>query len=225
MRAALWFLALFGIAAAIALFAGNNQGTVTLFWPPYRVDVSLNLVLLLLALLFFTLHTASRALSALFAIPGQAKRWRLQHQERAMHMAMLDSLSHLVGGRFIRARKAAELALSRETALSQVPDAPAHCARLRVLSHLLAAESAQALQDHGAREAHFQAALEHAGRRDAQETRDAVQMRGARWALVFGGSELAQGVVAVKPLRDDAAPQVTRPLADVAAWAAELLHR
>ena len=183
MRAALWFLALFGIASAIALFAGNNQGTVTLFWPPYRVDLSLNLVLLLLALLFFTLHTALRALSALFAMPGQAKRWRLQHQERAMHMALLDALSHLVGGRFIRARKAAELALSRERAVSQGGDAPAHCARLRVLSHLLAAESAQALQDHAAREVHFQAAMEQASRRDAQETRDAVQMRGARWAL------------------------------------------
>ena len=46
MRAALWLLALFGIAVAIALFAGNNQGTVTLFWPPWRVDLSLNLVLL-----------------------------------------------------------------------------------------------------------------------------------------------------------------------------------
>ncbi|MDP2367696.1 heme biosynthesis protein HemY [Rhodoferax sp.] len=183
MRAALWFLALFGIAAAIALFAGNNQGTVTLFWPPYRVDLSLNLVLLLLALLFFTLHTALRALAALFAIPGQAKRWRSQYQERAMHMALLDALSHLVGGRFIRARKAAELALARESALSQGSDVPAHCARLRVLSHLLAAESAQALQDQAAREMHFQAAMEQAGRRDAQETRDAVQMRGARWAL------------------------------------------
>ena len=48
MRAALWFLALFGIAVAGALFAGNNQGTVTLFWPPYRVDLSLNLTLLAL---------------------------------------------------------------------------------------------------------------------------------------------------------------------------------
>ena len=48
MRAALWLLALFGVAVAIALFAGNNQGTVTLFWPPYRIDLSLNLVLLLL---------------------------------------------------------------------------------------------------------------------------------------------------------------------------------
>ena len=48
MKAALWLLALFGVAVAIALFAGNNQGTVTVFWPPYRVDLSLNLVLLLL---------------------------------------------------------------------------------------------------------------------------------------------------------------------------------
>ncbi len=28
MRAALWLLALFGVAVAAALFAGNNQGTV-----------------------------------------------------------------------------------------------------------------------------------------------------------------------------------------------------
>ena len=45
---------------------------------------------------------------------------------------------------------------------------------------------------------------------------------GARYALVFGGQELAQGQVAVKPLRDAAAAQVLRPLADVAAWAQQL---
>ena len=42
MRAALWLLALFGAAVAVALFAGSNQGTITVFWPPYRVDLSLN---------------------------------------------------------------------------------------------------------------------------------------------------------------------------------------
>ncbi|OGA98520.1 MAG: histidine--tRNA ligase [Burkholderiales bacterium RIFCSPHIGHO2_12_FULL_69_20] len=45
---------------------------------------------------------------------------------------------------------------------------------------------------------------------------------GARHALVFGGNELAQGMVAIKPLRDAAATQVLRPLADVAGWAHEL---
>ncbi len=45
---------------------------------------------------------------------------------------------------------------------------------------------------------------------------------GAAFALVFGGNELAQGMVAVKPLRDPAAAQCLRPLGDVGAWAHEL---
>src|SRR5659263_520012 len=183
MRAALWFLALFGIAVAIALFAGNNQGTITIFWPPYRVDLSLNLVLLTLTLLFVILHVALRALAALFAIPGHARSWRIQHQERAMHVALLDTLSHLMAGRFIRARKAAEVVLARESAMTRSGETLAYSGRLRALSHLLAAESAQSLQDKVAREAHFRKALEQAARRDAQETREGLQLRAARWAL------------------------------------------
>src|SRR6478752_3373952 len=91
MRAALWLLALFGVAVAIALFAGNNQGTVTVFWPPYRVDLSLNLVLLLLFAAFLFLHAALGALAALFDLPRQALRWRAQQKERAIFASLLDS--------------------------------------------------------------------------------------------------------------------------------------
>lgn len=183
MRAALWFLGLFGVAVAIALFAGNNQGTITVFWPPYRVDLSLNLVVLLLALLFLILHVALRALAALFAIPGRARSWRIQHQERAMHMALLDALSHLVAGRYIRSGKAAESVLTRESALSRSGETLGYAGQLRAVSHLLAAESAQALQNSTARDEHMRLALEQATQRDFQETREAVQLRAARWAL------------------------------------------
>jgi len=44
---------------------------------------------------------------------------------------------------------------------------------------------------------------------------------GARFALVFGSDELAQGRVAVKPLRGDG-EQMLEPLADVASWAPRL---
>ena len=47
---------------------------------------------------------------------------------------------------------------------------------------------------------------------------------GARFALVFGADELAQGAVALKPLRDAAAAQVLRPLARPETWAGELLQ-
>ncbi|HEY8907698.1 MAG TPA: heme biosynthesis HemY N-terminal domain-containing protein, partial [Rhodoferax sp.] len=85
MRLTVWLLGLFGVAVALALFASGNPGTVTVFWPPYRVDLSLNLVILTLLLAFALIHVALKGLSALFAIPGQAKSWRLRHQERIMH--------------------------------------------------------------------------------------------------------------------------------------------
>ena len=183
MRIVLSILALFAIAAALALVAGNNQGTITLFWPPHRIDMSLNLVLLLLVATFVLVHVALRALSALFAMPREATRWRLQHKERAMHVALLDSLAHLMAGRYVRARKSAELVLERETALDQGGDTLGYGSRLRALTHLLAADSAHALHDGVEREAHFQMALQQTSMRDAQETREGVQLRAASWAL------------------------------------------
>jgi histidyl-tRNA synthetase len=69
------------------------------------------------------------------------------------------------------------------------------------------------------------AVLLHAGGGSMKAQFRRADASGARWALVFGADELAQGTVAVKPLRDAAAAQVVRPLADPAAWAADLLKR
>jgi len=65
----------------------------------------------------------------------------------------------------------------------------------------------------------------HAGGGSFKSQFKKADASGARYALVFGADELARGEVAVKPLRlrnDGSAEQTTRPLADVAAWAAEL---
>jgi len=183
MRAALWLMALFAVAAASALFAGSNPGTVTLFWAPYRVDLSLNLVLLILFVVFVISHLALRAINATLRLPREARRWRLQQKERAIYAALLDSLSHLVAGRFIRARKSAELVVSLEESVARADEALAYSGRLRALTHLLAAESAHALQDKALREAHFQQALQNTSHRDAQDVRDGVQLRAARWAF------------------------------------------
>jgi HemY protein len=183
VRAIAWLLALFAAAVAVALLAGSNHSTVTVFWPPYRVDLSLNLVLLLAVLLFVVLHLALKALSALFAMPQQAQRWRLQQKERAAHAALLDAYSHMLAGRFLRARKAAELALRQENALLASGHPMAHGDKLRALAHLITAESAQSLQDHATRDTHLQLALENTAQRDTQETREGVQLRAARWAL------------------------------------------
>lgn len=183
MRAALWLMALFAVAAVSALFAGNNHGTVTIYWPPHRVDLSLNLVLLALALGFLTLHLALRALSALLRIPQRASDWRLSQRERAIYATLLDAWFHLVSGRFVRARKAAELMASLEESVQRSGEQLPHAGRLRAIAHLLAAESAHAVQDRSRRDSHFELALEHTGKRDAQDAREGVQMRAARWAF------------------------------------------
>ncbi|MBD9667541.1 MULTISPECIES: heme biosynthesis HemY N-terminal domain-containing protein [Variovorax] len=186
MRAALWLLALFAVAAAVALFAGNNQGTITVFWPPWRVDLSLNLVLVILLAAFVLLHLALRGLAALFSLPTQARQWRLQQKERMLHSALLDAMVQLLSGRFSRARKAAQAALVQEKTLAALGASLPQAQQVRVLSHLLAAESAQALQDRAARDAHLQQALNESVDRivlASPETREGVQLRAARWAL------------------------------------------
>ena len=186
MRAALWLLALFGVAVAAALFAGNNQGTITLYWPPYRVDLSLNMVVLLLVGGFVTVHAALRALAALLELPHQARRWRVQQKERAMHSALLDAMTHLLGGRFIRSRKAAVAALAQENALAAAGESVPHGNQLRSLAHLVAAEGSHALQDTATRDSHLQRALDDAPARGTAlelELREGAQMRAARWTL------------------------------------------
>ena len=192
MRTALWLVILFAIAVVVALFAGNNQAMVTIFWPPQRVDVSFNLAVLVLVLLFTVLYVALRALSALSGLPAAAKRWRMQHKERTMHAAFLDALAHLLAGRFIRASRSAQVALLQEQswrALHASVDYlgnghnPSRAAQMRALAHLVVAQSAQSLQNRALREEHFSHALRVTNEVKDEETREGLLLRAASWAL------------------------------------------
>jgi len=191
MRAAFWLLALFVIAVATALFAGNNQAVVSIFWPPHRLDVSFNLAIFLLAGFFVLLYLALRALSAVATLPSEARAWRAQQKERAMYGALMDALAHQLAGRYIRATKSAQNAIAQEKSLSQLAQdtgqvpgySVSRASQLQSLAHLLVAESAQALQNKALRDQHLQSALQSSAPRHAQEVREGVQLRAARWAL------------------------------------------
>ena len=191
MRAALWLLALFAIATASALFAGNNLAVVSIFWPPHRIDVSFNLAVLLLVGLFVLVYLALRALSALASLPLEARRWRAQQKERAMYGALMDALAHQLAGRYIRATKSAQNALAQEKSLTRLANesghlpgySPLRASQLQSIANLLVAESAQALQNKELRDQHLQLAMQSSTPRYAQEMREGVQFRAARWAL------------------------------------------
>lgn len=190
MRGALWLVALFAVAVASALVAGSNHSTVTIFWDPYRIDLSLNLVLLGLVLSFVVLHVSIKTLGALLDLPHHARRWRLQQKERAMHANLLDALVELMTGRYVRSIKSAEQVLRIESMLADTrtsrDTAPRHLNQLRVVAHLIAAESAQALRDKTTRAQHLQDAQAlgrtHGGEA-MEEALEAAYLAAARWSL------------------------------------------
>jgi HemY protein len=183
MRLALWLLAICAAAVGLAVFATRSSGTVTLFWPPYRIDLSLNLVLLLLAGLFVLLYVAVRAFSALARLPEQAKAWRSGQRQNAMHGELRDAMAHLVAGRFARAKKQALLAQQHAQALSSDAGQKQQSLEVQAMALLIAAECAQALQDAPERERLVQAALDVPLPKNAQHFKEGAILRSARWML------------------------------------------
>ncbi len=183
MRAALWLLAIFAAAVGIALFAVRSTGTVTLYWPPYRIDLSLNLVLLLLAALFVLLHLAIRALGALVDLPTQAKAWRASQRQQAMHGELRDAMAHLLSGRFARAKKQALLAHQHAVALAGDSGQKMACLEVQSMTLLIAAEAAQSLQDAPERERLVQAALAVPLPKSALHFKEGTTLRSARWMI------------------------------------------
>ena len=204
MRWSLWLLALFGIAVAVALGLSMQAGTVTLFVPPYRLDMSLNLVVIGLLSSFVLLYAALRGLFSMFELPVQARRWRAQQRERSAQQSLLNAMLLWMTGRFLRSRKAALQGLSQVDSLLDSGESPHQMSLtlMRSLLHLLVAESAHALRDQAARELHFQQVLVHdEGRRVSQtlELRDAAYLNAARWALNDRDSQKAQQWLAQLP--------------------------
>jgi HemY protein len=89
--------------------------------------------------------------------------------------------------------------LAREAALTHVGDSGTDAERLRVVAHLLAAESSQALQDRASRDQHFEQALLRSGRSQAAGTRDSVLLRAVRWSLEDRDASAASNWLAQLP--------------------------
>ena len=199
MRAALWLLVLFAVAAAVALFAGNNQGTVTVFWPPYRVDLSLNLVLLLLVAAFVFLHTAlARAVGAVR--PAASRRCAGAPSRRSAACTRRCSMRCRTCWPAATSAPASRPRRRWPRKPSLAAGGPAagqrrrSCARWRTCWPPRARRRCRTAPR--ANE-HLQSALEQATARDAQETHEGALMRAARWSLrgprAAGRDQLAAG--------------------------------
>ncbi len=197
MRSVFWLLGLAVIAVALALLVGHNESTVTLFWAPYRFDVSFNFVLFCLIAGFVLLHAALQAIGLLRDLPVRAQRWRSQQIERSVVGSVMDALSHQLAGRFVRAQSAAQQAVDQ---LKSVPSGQwPRRDQLQVLAHLLLAESAQSLQNRDRRDENLQAALDPALAKGAPDASEGALLRAVRWAVEDRDVEAARSRLAELP--------------------------
>lgn len=170
MRWLAWLITLALGAALLAMAASGRPGNVAILLPPYRIDVSLNLAVLVLLLSFALLYAAVRALSLLLGLPRAAAQFRSRRRVQVAAAALHESLLHHLGGRFRRAERAAARAAELEA--------------FRPGALLTAAQAAQAVQAYERRDAYLEA-LPPA----ARETGTLLQ---AQWQIEARDAQAAQ---------------------------------
>ena len=133
MKGLFWVLALFALAVAVALGARLNDGYVLFVFPPYRAEVSLNLLIVALLGLFFVFYGVTRSFSLIFGLPRRVRDYRERRQHDKASLVFQDALRLLFEGRFGQALKKASEAHAAGTAPG--------------LSALIAARAAQRMRE------------------------------------------------------------------------------
>ena len=107
MRWVLWIVALFALAVVAALALRFNTGYALLVWPPYRIELSLNLLMLILAGGFAAGYLLLRFIFGAIALPAKVREYRARRQREAARAAMLEAVRAFFEGRYGRAMKTA----------------------------------------------------------------------------------------------------------------------
>ncbi len=120
MRVLFWFLILAGAAVAVALAARLTTGYALFVAPPYRVELSLNLLLALVFGGFVAGYALLRVVKRALGLPETVRRYRRQRQQERARAKQDAAVVALLEGRFGRARQFAEeaLAIPRSSGLS-----------------------------------------------------------------------------------------------------------
>lgn len=133
MKGLFWLIALFVLAVAVALGAKLNDGYVLLVLPPWRAEISLNLLILALLALFAVCYALLRGLALTLGLPKRVSEYRARRQREQAGLVFQDAVRLLFEGRFGQALKKAGEAHAAGTAPG--------------LSALIAARAAQRMRE------------------------------------------------------------------------------
>jgi HemY protein len=133
MRTLLWSIGLFALAVGLAVAGRYNEGYALLVWPPYRIQISLNLLILLALGGFAGLYAFTRLVSRTMALPQAVQAFRARKKKERASQALYDAVRLRIEGRYGQA-------LRQAIAAYEAGEAPG-------LSALLAARAAHSMRD------------------------------------------------------------------------------
>jgi len=107
VRALFWIIAIFALAAGLVVAARYNAGYALLVLPPYRVEISLNLLFVLLAAAFVVGYVLVRMVAGTVRLPARVHAYRLARRRQKAQATLLEALQEFFAGRYARAEKAA----------------------------------------------------------------------------------------------------------------------
>ncbi len=152
LRALIWVVMIVAIAVGLTLLARHSTGYVLVVSPPYRIELSLNLLLLLLVATFGVFYFVVRMIAATVGLPAQIREFRAARRRRKARATLASALREYFAGRYARAEKAAQRALD----MGEQPD----------LSAIVAARAAHGLRAYDRRDDYLSRAAAAAGHND-----------------------------------------------------------
>lgn len=113
MKALFWILAICAAAVGLTLAARYNTGYVLVVVPPYRAEVSLNLLLAVLLAVFVAGYLITRLAVMTLRLPAEVKALRERRARERARERLADGLKAFFEERYAKAEKAAADALQR----------------------------------------------------------------------------------------------------------------
>lgn len=147
MRALIWLVVLFALAAGLAVAARYNDGYVLIVVSPWRIELSLNLLIVLLVIGFGLLYILSRLVAQTLAMPSLVADFRARKRHERASEALVHATRLQIEGRHGQALKRAQIAYD--------------CGASPGLTALLAARAAGALRDEPRKRLWLDRAREH----------------------------------------------------------------
>lgn len=114
MRFAIWSVLLAAVAVGIALLARNSTGYVVIFAAPHRIELSLNLLAVLILAGYLLFYFVTRLVTTLVQIPARVAAYRAERSRARSRQSLNEALLAFFQGRYASAEKSAASAIAGE---------------------------------------------------------------------------------------------------------------